>query len=111
MKPIIRKKEQADGHQHESIEIADPQTDRDDLVDRDKNDALNHVIATKVVQSLGSPADLLKVQVRPLGRNRYRVNVFVGKDAASGRIADSFFLTADDRGKILTSSPEIARLY
>jgi hypothetical protein len=87
------------------------QTDGDQLVDREKNDALNHVIATNVVQSLGSPADLLRVQVRPLGRDRYRVNVFVGKDATSARIADSFFLTTDDRGKILTSSPEIAKLY
>jgi hypothetical protein len=87
------------------------QTDRDHLVDREKNDALNHVIATHVVQSLGAPADLLKVQVRPLGRDRFRVNVFVGKDPSSARITDSFFLTTDDKGKILTSSPEIARLY
>src|SRR2546421_11663994 len=90
---------------------ATKQPDRDHLVDREKNDALNHVIAVNVVQSLGSPADLLKVQVRPVGRDRYRVNVFVGKDATSARIADSFFLTADERGKILTSSPEIAKLY
>jgi hypothetical protein len=87
------------------------QADGEHLGDREKNDALNHVIATNVVQSLGSPADLLKVQVCPLGRDRYRVNVFVGKDATSARIADSFFLTADDRGKIVTSSPEIAKLY
>jgi hypothetical protein len=87
------------------------QADRDQLVDREKNDALNHVIATNVVQSLGAPADLLKVQVRPLGRDRYRVNVFVGKDPSTARITDSFFLTTDDEGKILTSSPEIARLY
>jgi hypothetical protein len=87
------------------------QSDGEHPVDREKNDVLNHIIATNVVQFLGSPADLLKVQVRPLGRDRYRVNIFVGKDAASARIADSFFLTADDRGKILTSSPEIAKLY
>jgi hypothetical protein len=39
------------------------------------------------------------------------VNVFVGKSATSARIAESFFLTADDEGKILVSSPEITRLY
>jgi hypothetical protein len=87
------------------------QTDRDEPIDREKNYALNQIIASNVVQSLGSPADLLEVQVRPLGRDRYRVNVFVGKDAGPARIADSFFLTADDRGRILTCSPEIARLY
>ena len=87
------------------------QTDGDDLVNREKNDALNHVIATNVVQSLGSPVDLLKVQVRPLGRDRYRVNVFVGKEASSARIANSFFLTADARGRILESSPAIVKLY
>jgi hypothetical protein len=87
------------------------QNDQDNHIDRQSRDALNDLIAKHVVQSLGSPADLLKVQVRPLGRDRYRVNVFVGKYGATARIADSFFLTADDEGKILTSSPEIARLY
>jgi hypothetical protein len=86
-------------------------TDRDEHIDRQTGNRLNHLIAEQVVQSLGSPADLLKVQVRPLGRDRYRVNVFVGKDGTPARIADSFFLTADDQGKILKSSPEIARLY
>jgi len=87
------------------------QTDQERYLDRQKRDTRNDLIAKQVVQSLGSPADLLKVQVRPLGKDRYRVNVFVGKYGATGRIADSFFLTADDEGKILTSSPEIARLY
>ena len=87
------------------------QTDQESYIDRQTRDALNDLIAKQVVQSLGSPADLLKVQVRPLGRDRYRVNVFVGKYGAPARIADSFFLTADAEGKILASSPEIARLY
>jgi hypothetical protein len=90
---------------------ASEQTDPDLHIDRQMQDTLNDVIAKQVVQSLGSPSDLLKVQVRPLGRDCYRVNVFVGKYGGNARIADSFFLTADDQGKILTSSPEIARLY
>lgn len=90
---------------------ASEQSDQDLDVDRQMQDVLNDVIAKQVVQSLGSPADLLKVQVRPLGRDCYRVNVFVGKYGGIARIANSFFLTADDQGKILTSSPEIARLY
>jgi hypothetical protein len=72
---------------------------------------LNDLVRKQVVRSLGSPDDLLKVQVRPIGGDRYRVNVFVGKDATAGRIADSFFLTTDEEGQILTSSPEIVRRY
>jgi len=87
------------------------QTDQDNQIARQKRDTLNELIAKQVVQSLGSPTDLFNVQVRPLGGDRYRVNVFVGKYATTARITDSFFLSADDEGKIVTSSPEIARLY
>jgi hypothetical protein len=72
---------------------------------------LDDIIRKQVVRSLGSPAGLLKVQVKPIGGDRYRVNVFVGKDATSGRVADSFFLTTDEEGTILASSPEIVRVY
>jgi hypothetical protein len=78
---------------------------------RHSPDILNDLIRKQVVGSLGSPDDLLKMQVSPIGEDRYRVNVFVGKDATSGRIADSFFLTTDKEGKILRSTPEIVRLY
>jgi len=87
------------------------QRDRDEQLNRDMGNALNKLISEQVVHSLGTPDDLLKVQVRPVGSDRFRVNVFVGKDVVSGRIADSFFLTADDEGNILTSSPEIVRVY
>jgi hypothetical protein len=46
-----------------------------------------------------------------VGAGRYRVNVFVGADAASARVAHSFFVEADGNGKILSSSPAVARLY
>ena len=85
--------------------------DRDKELDRHPADSLNDLIGKHVVRSLGSPKDLLKVQVRPLGRDRYRVNVLVGKTAGSARIADSFFLTTDGDGNIVTSSPEIAKIY
>jgi hypothetical protein len=65
----------------------------------------------QVVRSLGKPVDLLSVEVRPVGGERYRVNVVVGKDFASSRIANSFFLTTDAEGNILTSSPKIVPLY
>ena len=72
---------------------------------------LNDFIRKQVMRSLGSPDGLLKVQVVPIGQDHYRVNVFVGKTATSGRIADSFFLSTDEEGKILTSSPTIVRPY
>ena len=87
------------------------------LSDRGKEDGpipvetLSVLIGRQVVHSLGSPNDMLKVKVHPLGNDRYRVNVLVGKDIASARIADSFFLTADAQGNIVKSSPEIVRLY
>jgi hypothetical protein len=73
--------------------------------------ALNALIGRQVLQTLGSPGDMLKVKVHPLGNDRYRVNVLVGKDITTARIANSFFLTADGTGNIVTSSPKIARLY
>lgn len=74
-------------------------------------DALSAIIRKQVIQSLGSPADMLKVQVNPVGTDRYRVNVMVGKSVGTARVADSFFLTADGEGNIITCSPEITRQY
>jgi hypothetical protein len=74
-------------------------------------EARNALIGRQVLQTLGSPADVLKVKVHPMGNDRYRVNVLVGKDVTTARIANSFFLTADSKGNIVTSSPKITRLY
>ena len=68
-------------------------------------------IKRQVVQTVGTPGDLLSVQVRPVGGERYRVNVVVGKNVAATRIANSYFLTADAHGKILESTPKLVRLY
>jgi hypothetical protein len=87
------------------------QRKRDEELSLDTRDKLNDLIGEQVVHLLGTPEDLLKVQVRGVGGDRFRVNVFVGKDATSGRIAHSFFLTADGEGNILTSSPRVARVY
>lgn len=76
--------------------------------DRQKRNA---VIGSHVIQSLGQPGDLQRVQVRPLWGNHYRVNVLVGADAASVRIAHSYFLVADAVGSVVTSTPKITREY
>jgi hypothetical protein len=88
-----------------------PQPNRDEELYRETSDKLNDLIGEQVVHLLGMPDDLLKVQVRGVGSDRYRVNVVVGKDVMSGRIAHSYFLTADGEGNILTSSPAVARVY
>jgi hypothetical protein len=43
--------------------------------------------------------------------NNYRVNVLTGDDASAVVIHNSYFVTADERGKILGSSPRIQKLY
>ncbi len=87
------------------------QTDFDAEEKAMARDALNAAIGKNVIRSLGSPADMLKVKVYPVGSETYRVNVMVGKDICSSRVADSFFLTADEEGNIVTCSPQIVRLY
>jgi hypothetical protein len=76
-----------------------------------KRETLSALIGEKVMHALGEPRSLLKMQVRPLWENYYRVNVFTGKDAASAEIVNSYFLTADGDGNILTSAPEIRKQY
>jgi len=91
-----------------------PMTMQRDLhaaLERHKQEALNALISEQVIHTLGEPASLLKVSVRPLWADVYRVNVFVGPDAVSARIANSFFLNVDGDGKIAASTPRITRPY
>lgn len=74
-------------------------------------DALKTRIAERVLRVLGKPDTLQSVQVRPLWGEHYRVNILVGADGISGRVAHSFFLVVDAEGTILTSTPEISRCY
>ena len=67
------------------------------------------VIRERLLDRLGEPPDLLRVQVKPLWGSFYRANVFVGK-GPSARMAHSFFLDVDD-GEIVSASPAIARRY
>jgi hypothetical protein len=80
-------------------------------LDRHGREALHTLIGEQVLNTLGEPPDLLKVLVRPLWENNYRVNVLTGKDIASARIANSFFLAVDADGTIRTCSPEITKQY
>jgi hypothetical protein len=71
----------------------------------------NALIGKNVLHALGQPADLRKVQVRRLWENHYRVNVLVGVDAASTKVAHSYFLVVGSEGNIIASTPAIAKLY
>ena len=76
-----------------------------------KGQQLNAVIGRSILHTLGHPGDLHRVQVRQLWEGHYRVNVFVGVDAASARVAHSYFLMADGDGNILSSTPKVTRRY
>jgi hypothetical protein len=67
------------------------------------------VIRERLLDQLGEPPDLLRVQVKPLWGRFYRANVFVGKGPAA-RMAHSFFLDVAD-GEIVSATPAITRLY
>lgn len=72
---------------------------------------LQATIGKQVMQSLGQPNNLQKLEVRHLWKDNYRVNIFVGQDAASLRVAHSYFLLTDGSGKVVASNPKITRQY
>ena len=72
---------------------------------------LDNVIGSHVMQTLGQPGDLHRVQVRSLWDCHFRVNIFVGPDAASAKVAHSYFLVTDKEGNILASMPKLGKEY
>ncbi len=72
---------------------------------------LTVAIGKHVMHALGQPGNLQRAQVRQLWENHYRVNVFLGADVASAKVAHSYFLVADGDGNILTSTPKITKQY
>ena len=88
------------------------QQDRQDARREDRSEkALAARIGNHLLHALGEPGELQRVQVRPLWENHYRANVFVGADAASAKVAHSYFLVTDGDGNVLASSPAITRRY
>jgi hypothetical protein len=72
---------------------------------------LSVVIGRHIMNAVGLPTDLHRVDVRPLWDDRYRVNILLGVDAASARIAHSYFLVTDGSGNIVDSVPKITKEY
>jgi hypothetical protein len=90
--------------------IPTPVVQTDDVESR-KQEIRNANVGGHVLHALGKPGELLKVQVRPLWEKYYRVNVFVGTDAAGATIAHSYFVIADGDGNVLSSTPKVERKY
>ncbi len=85
--------------------------DRDEVFDKQEPQDLSAKIGDQVLRALGQPSDLHRVQIRWLWKDRYRVNVLIGADVVSARVAHSYFVVADGEGNIITSNPKIAQKY
>ncbi len=68
-------------------------------------------IRAAVLAALGHPPGLFRLNVIPLWQNNYRVNVLVGSDATTVRTAHSFFVAADDAGRLLKAEPPLTKQY
>ena len=90
-------------------------TQQQDNQDRDQEKQTRQqrktVIGKQVIHTLGQPGHLYEVQVRFLWGDHYRVNILVGLDAASAKVAHSYFLVADSDGNIVASTPKLTRQY
>jgi hypothetical protein len=78
---------------------------------RQEHERLGRLIGRQIIQTLGEPPGLQQVQVRRLWDDCFRVNVLIGGDAVSAKVAHSYFLVADGEGKVVTSSPMITKEY
>src|SRR5919204_5549602 len=76
-----------------------------DDMEQHKREVLNALVGEQVVHTLGEPNSLHKVQVCRLWKDHYRVNIFIGGDHLSARIANSYFVEADSNGNIVASRP------
>lgn len=89
---------------------APPQQQQPDPASR-QTEAHMLALGKHVMETLGQPSDLYGVRVKRLWQDHYRVNVVVGGDAASVKVADSFFLRTDTDGNILACNPPITKRY
>jgi len=87
------------------------QGDKHKESEQHQREKVNTFIREQVIHLLGKPVNLLKVQVRSLWDNNFRVNVVIGPDIVSGKVANSYFLASDSDGHIVTSIPRITKQY
>ena len=85
------------------------QREHDKVAEQHRRETLNALIAGQVLHGLGRPDFLHRIKVHSLWESFYRVNVLIGEDAVSLKVANSYFLKADSEGKIVESTPKISR--
>ena len=84
---------------------------KENKMKHDERETLSDLIREQVIHALGKPMDLRSVQVRKVWDDHYRVNVIVGVNAGSVRVANSYFLVVDSDGRLIGSTPKITKLY
>jgi hypothetical protein len=87
---------------------ADPDQER---VSKETGKEQATALCQAVLTALGRPVNFFRISAVQLWENHFRVNVQTGADPTSVRVAHSFFVLVDERGKVLESKPPIARLY
>src|SRR5579883_1991369 len=68
-------------------------------------------LGQSVLRTLGEPSNLQRVQVHELWDGHYRVNIYVGVDGVSARVAHSYFLVLDGDANIVSATPAVTRRY
>ena len=86
------------------------QREQDRDLEQHKSETLQTLIEEQVIHRLGKPDGLRKVQVRRLWEDHYRVNVLIGENAGSAKIANSYFVETDSDGNIVDSNPKMTKL-
>lgn len=76
-----------------------------------QRETLQTLIGEQVMHALGEPGDLVQMQVRRLWEDYFRVNVFIGRDMVSAKIANSYFVKVDSDGNIVEATPRIKKQY
>ena len=80
-------------------------------MENDEHEALNNLIREQVIDALGTPFNLRNVQVRRVWNDHFRVNVIVGMNAGSVRVANSYFLVVNSEGSLIAATPKITKQY
>jgi hypothetical protein len=86
------------------------QREQDRDLEQHKTETLRSLVEEQAIHRLGKPVGLRNMQVRRLWENRYRVNVIVGENAVSAKIAKSYFVKSDSDGNIVDSNPAMTKL-
>jgi hypothetical protein len=79
--------------------------------EQQRRQELHAAIGKHVLHLLGQPDDLHGIQVRQLWTDHYRVNVLVGVEVTSVRVAHSYFVVTDSAGNVLAATPTITKEY